>query len=76
MLGSYFGAKSEEWGVVGVVGEAEGAGGEGVGELLEGEKGKGKAVVGFKIEWAKDEGGGAVEGCGAVVLWFGVDVSE
>ena len=30
--------------------------------------------MGFEVERVEGEGGGAVEGCGAVVFWFGADV--
>ena len=73
-LGGFLGggdlcAEDGEGGVGGGELEPAEAGVGGGGEVVEGEEGGGRAVVGFYVGGVEAQGGGAVEGAGAVVFW-------
>lgn len=63
------GEEGEERGGGGGEEEAGAAGGDGEGVVVKGVVGAGEAVVGFEVGGVEGEGGGAVVGARAVVLW-------
>lgn len=64
-----FGDEGAESGVGRVEGLSPRAGVEGFVEFVEGEEGECGSVECFDVGWVEAEGGGAVEGCGAIVFW-------
>lgn len=66
-----FGDESGEGGVGGVEGLPARAGIEGFVEFVEGQEGDRRSVECFDVGRVEAEGGGAIDGCGAIVFWQG-----